>query len=42
MTNKRIRKYRCRRCQHQFDTDDDVPYCTACDSDSVEVIVWQV
>ena len=36
-TDKEIRSYRCRLCEHQFDTDENIPYCPICDStDGVE------
>ncbi|KKL25766.1 hypothetical protein LCGC14_2402000, partial [marine sediment metagenome] len=29
-------KYRCKKCQHQFHMDDDVPFCPACDCEDVD------
>jgi len=35
---KIIISYRCKRCEHKFDSNDDRPYCSACDSESVDEV----
>lgn len=31
--NKEIKSYKCRLCEFEFDSDDEVPYCPACGSE---------
>lgn len=31
---KEIKSYRCRKCSHLFDTDEDIPYCPICNDDT--------
>lgn len=33
-----IKNYRCKKCEHQFPSEEEIPYCPACDSESLGVI----
>jgi len=33
---KKLVSYKCKKCEHQFSSDDDVPYCPACDNKDLE------
>jgi rubrerythrin len=35
---KEIRTYKCKICQHTFSSDDEKPYCPACDNSTLEVL----
>lgn len=39
-TNK-TKSYRCRGCSYQFDSDDEIPYCPACDCEDIEEINFE-
>jgi Zn finger protein HypA/HybF involved in hydrogenase expression len=26
-----MKTYSCRKCQHEFDMEEEIPYCPACD-----------
>jgi Zn finger protein HypA/HybF involved in hydrogenase expression len=32
------RTYKCKICQHTFSSDDEKPYCPACDNTALEVL----
>lgn len=32
-------KYKCRRCEHRFDTINNFPYCPACFCESLEEVI---
>lgn len=34
----KIKKYVCIACQLRFDTEDDNPYCPACENTNLEVL----
>ena len=34
----KIKSYRCKKCQHQFDMENDNPYCPACNCKDLEEI----
>ena len=35
---KEIKSYKCRKCGHIFDSDDEVPYCPVCGEERLEVL----
>jgi antitoxin component of MazEF toxin-antitoxin module len=35
----KMKSYKCKQCKHQFDSDDEYPYCSACDSNFLEEII---
>ena len=35
---KRIMNFRCKKCQHRFDMENDNPYCPSCENINLEVV----
>jgi len=33
-----VKEYRCRRCEYRFCSENGIPYCPACDYESLELL----
>ena len=36
--DRQMIRYKCKKCGYVFDSDDDIPYCPACNSEDLEII----